>query len=122
MKIFVLGNPLLEEDSLPIRIMPMLQKKFPGIEFIDNVDEIETEKNIIAIDVAEGIDKIEILDNVEKIVSDKIYSMHDFDFGQTLKLMKTCGKLKSVKVFCLPKNMKEKDAVIELTKLIPTLL
>ena len=33
MTIYIFGNPDLQFDSLPIKILPKLQKKFPAIKF-----------------------------------------------------------------------------------------
>ena len=33
MKIYVLGNQILDEDSIPLKILPKLKKKFPDINF-----------------------------------------------------------------------------------------
>ena len=35
MRVLVLGNPLIPEDSLPLKLLPKLRKKFPRIEFVE---------------------------------------------------------------------------------------
>lgn len=35
MKIYVFGNILVDIDSLPIKLIPLLQKEFPDIEFCE---------------------------------------------------------------------------------------
>jgi len=61
MKIYVFGNPLVEEDSLAIKLIPSLQKKFPNIQFViadpnENFPP-EGEKDLIIIDTVKGIKK-----------------------------------------------------------------
>src|SRR3989338_8707865 len=52
MTVFVFGNAALEQDSLPLCILPELQKKFPQIEFraLDPNEEWDAPKEMIVID------------------------------------------------------------------------
>ena len=40
MKVFVFGNPLVEKDSLVLKMLPELRRRFPEIEF-QEVDPTE---------------------------------------------------------------------------------
>ena len=52
MKVYVCGNPLLKEDSIPLKILPELQNKFPSIKFIDfdPTEDIPKEQKLFFID------------------------------------------------------------------------
>ncbi len=120
-KILIVGNPLVRDDSVPIRIMPELKKAFPKIEIreIDGVENIEEEgRDLTIIDSADGIDKVEIITDLEAIVMQKIYTMHDFDLGITLRLLKRMGKLDSALIFAVPRKYPEKKALMELKEKI----
>ncbi|MDP2684584.1 MAG: hypothetical protein Q8P20_06070 [bacterium] len=119
--IYIFGNPLLNFDNLPIRLQPELEKLFPDIEFIamDPNENIHPEnKELIIIDTALDIDEVRVLDDIDKIQMSPQYSLHDFDLGFNLKLLKKLGKLEKCTIFCVPPNMNKKQALDELAELI----
>ena len=120
MKILVFGNPLVEKDSLALRIMPKLQKIFPEIEFkeFDPSESLEKEgKHLKILDVAEpNFEEVRELnlnseESFKVLENSKVYSMHDFDLGYNLKLLKKIGKIDSVDIICIPCNMPEETAI-----------
>ncbi|MEK6918170.1 MAG: hypothetical protein AABW51_04440 [Nanoarchaeota archaeon] len=124
--ILVFGNPLVELDSLAVRILPQLKKTFPNINFI-HVDPTENLQNygkkLKILDVAPNINEIKIFNlqnekDLDKISTSKIFSMHDFDLGYNLKLLKKLDLIDEAKIICLPWNMKEEEALEGITKLI----
>ena len=61
MKVLVFGNLLLDNDSLPLRIIPKLHEKSPDVEFkeIDPTEDLENQgRNLMILDTVEGIDKV----------------------------------------------------------------
>ncbi len=117
--IFVFGNELLEKDSLIIRILPKLKKKFPEIDFVHidpNEDLTELGENPIIIDVAEGIETPIILNDVNELITNQIHTMHDFDIAQNLKLMKKVGLIESIRIYAIPFNYTERKALNWLVK------
>jgi Ni,Fe-hydrogenase maturation factor len=124
-KILVFGNLLVKEDSLPLRILPKLRKEFPEIEFkeLDAVEEIENEgKVLIILDSAKDIENVVLLDDIDKIQTKKIYSMHDFDVGMMLKLLKKMKKINSVNIIAVPVSYDEKKAFEETKKILACLI
>jgi len=116
--IYIFGNPLLEEDSLPIKLVPELRKKFPEIKFVvqDPNENLKPEDGkLFIIDTVLGINKVEIIDNLDRIQSDKIYSAHDFDLGFNLKLLAKIGELKKVAIFGVPVKIAGKEALKQLS-------
>jgi len=117
MKILVFGNPLVKEDSIPIKFLPKIRKKFPKIEFIefDPTENLEKKgKNLTILDTVQGIKKITLIDSIEKIITNKIYSMHDFDLGYNLKILKKLGIVESVKIIGIPNQISEKELLNQL--------
>lgn len=117
-KIYIFGNPILDYDNLPIKFIPELKKTFPEIEFIE-IDPNENLKpengKLVIIDTIAGIEEviaIKDIDKIDKIESNPNVSMHDFDLGFNLKLLKKIGILKEIVIFGIPQN-KEKQAVLE---------
>lgn len=102
--IYVLGNADFTEDSLPLRLIPWLEKEFEGISFkiLDPTENFPEEEYLILIDTVLNTDIVRVLDDVEKIISSPNYSVHDFDLGTQLRLMKKIGRLKEVAIICVP--------------------
>ena len=119
--IYIFGNPLLDFDNLPLKLAPKLQKIFPEIDFVitdpsENLEPIDGE--LIIIDTVEGIKKVVVIDDLEKLETNKIYSLHDFDLSFNLKLLQKIGKLKSVKIFGVPMKINGNEALEQIAELI----
>ncbi|MBI2675275.1 MAG: hypothetical protein HYX24_02360 [Candidatus Aenigmarchaeota archaeon] len=112
--IYVFGNPLLKEDSLPLKLLPRLRKEFPDIDFVeldpsDNIHELG--KELIILDTVQGIRKVEIIENTDSIETGKAYSLHDFDLGQNLKLMKKLELIERIRIIGIPMGMNKNEAI-----------
>jgi len=132
-KIYAFGNPLVKEDSLPIKLLPQMKKKFPKIRFklVDPNENFpaKKEKNLIIIDTVKGIKEPMILDlddfNREKPTP---ISPHDYDLLFHLLLLKKQNKIKSVKIIGCPfKTTKTTKTtlntiVVKVVKIISSLL
>jgi len=118
--IYVFGNPLVKEDSLPLKLIDKLRKEFPLLEFkeFDTVEDMELEKELNIIDTVKGIKRVELIEDIDKIITDKIYSMHDFDLGYNLKLSKKMKMIDKVRIFGVPMRISEREAFKSLKKLI----
>ncbi len=104
-KIYIFGNPLLPFDSLPIKLAPRLADALPDFEFIvadPNENLKPVNKELVIIDTVEGIDEVVVIDDINKIKTETIYSLHDFDLAYNLKLLKKLGELERVKIFGIP--------------------
>lgn len=119
MKILVFGNPLVEKDSLPLLLLPKLRKEFQNLEFkeIDSTEDLHKEgKDLVILDSAEGIRNVEIV-GLDSVKLDKIYSMHDFDLGYNLKLLKKMEMIGDVRIIAVPIGMNPEKALFQ-TQLI----
>jgi Ni,Fe-hydrogenase maturation factor len=118
--VYCFGNPLLKEDSLPFLLIPQLREEFPEIDFVEanSPDDIEERDEILILDTAKGITKATVLSDIDALCSNRTCSLHDFDLGMTLKLMQKMGKLKKVRIFCIPMGYSKAKAFAELKKLI----
>ena len=118
--IYVFGNPLIKEDSLPLKLIDKLRKEFPSIEFkeFDTTEDFILEPELNIIDTVKGIKKVELIEDIDRIVTDKIYSLHDFDLAYNLKLLKKMKMIDNVKIFGIPMRMNEKEAFNQLKELI----
>ena len=108
---------MLKHDSLPLRLIEKLRQEFKDIEFeeFDPNENLEKEgRDLVIIDSVEGIDKVVLIDDIDKITTQKVYSMHDFDLGHNLKLLKKLGLIDSVLIFGVPMRISERDALKQL--------
>lgn len=121
-KVLIFGNPLLPQDSLPIKLIPNLQSEFPNHNFI-HIDPTENLEqygpHLTIIDTIQDIEEIKILKlssqkDFEKILLPKSLSMHDFDLSINLRLLKKLDKIKSVKIIGIPANISKERALLEI--------
>ncbi len=122
-KIFVGGNPLIEQDNLALQVAEELRGKIKGVEFaaIESLDEIKERKNICIMDVAHGIKKVELIESVDELQTAQPFSAHDFDLAMQLKILQKMGKLGKVKIIAVPAGYDAGKAVQEAEKLIKML-
>lgn len=124
-KILVFGNPLVEKDTLPLVLMTKLQREFPQIEFkeFDAAEDLHKEGRILYIlDSVEGIDNVEIITDIDILIVNKIYSVHDFDLAYTLRLLKKMGMIEKVTIFGVPIKMRKDLAFQQLKQKICSIL
>ncbi|OIO21310.1 hypothetical protein AUJ17_03200 [Candidatus Micrarchaeota archaeon CG1_02_47_40] len=112
LKILVFGNPLVKEDSLPLRVMGKLQGKFPKIEFVllDAAENIPEKEDLIILDTVFGIKTVKMIEELEIFVQNKKLTMHDCDLGFQLLVMKKMGLLGKVKIIGVPPEYGEEKA------------
>ena len=123
--ILVSGNPLVPEDSIALRIVARLQKRFPNAEFreFDSAENLgDAGRDLIIMDAAKGIGHVTLLEGVDNLEQSKVYSMHDFDLSVTLRILLKIKAIDSVKVVAIPSDYPEKKAVEEAAGIISTLL
>lgn len=125
LKILVFGNKLLRNDRLPSTMIDELQKEFPDIEFqeFDTVEDLHKEgKSLYILDTVEGIEHVITITEIDQLITDKIYSVHDFDLAHNLKLLKKVEMIEKVMIFGIPMAMKKGRALKELKKIIRSTL
>ena len=116
MTVFVFGNAALEQDSLPLRILPDLETKFPSISFqtLDPNEEWDVPKEMIVIDTVMGIKDITVFDVLEQFSAAPRVSLHDFDAYANLRLLSKLGKLKNIKIIGVPADIDRNNAILQI--------
>jgi len=117
------GNPYLDEDNLALQVADLIIKdRVKGLEVVKCVspDEIlsYTGKDFFILDVAQGAKEATLIDDIDRLKSASMVSLHDFDLGFFLKLMKETGKLDKVRIICIP----QKGDITKIKKDVLTLL
>ena len=114
MTVFIFGNPDVEEDSLPLKILPELRKKCPGIDFLtkDPNEDFELPEGAVIIDAVAGLKEIRVFDSLDDFQAPPRMTLHDFDLFGHLQLLKKLGKLPSkIKIIGVPPMISEKEAL-----------
>lgn len=107
MKIFVFGNPDIDDDKRAIEVMKKFEG-FRGIEFLlINLNSdlpMDMEGEIIILDVITGIDKVTVFNenDLNKLILPTRNTVHDYDLGFQLKYLQKIGKMKKVTIIGIP--------------------
>jgi len=112
MTVFVFGNPDLAMDSLPLRLLPELRRRLPGVDLQvkDPNEEWDVPEELTVIDTVVGISEPRLFPSLDDFASAPRLSMHDFDAFANLRLLQKIGRLKSVRVIGLPPDWDETAA------------
>ena len=113
MNIFIIGNLDLPFDSLPLRILPKLKKKFPEIAFQikDPNEEWDTSQELTIIDTVKGISQVQVFSSLSSFAPSPTITLHNFDALAQLKLLEKLGKLPKIKIIGIPPTISEKKAL-----------
>ena len=119
-KVFVFGNPLVEKDSLALKVAEKLKERVKSIEFeaVGSLDDVKKREKLYIMDVAFGIEKVQIIEDLEKLHTKQPVSGHDFDLALELKVLKKIGKIGRVKIIAIPLSHEFEKAVEEVRKLL----
>lgn len=114
--VFIFGNPDLEIDSLPIKLIPELQKSCPTFSFIlkDPNEEWDVPEEMIIIDTAIGAKKVTVFKDLKSFMTGPRLSMHDFDALSNLLYLEKLGRLKKIKIIGVPPDIEPKKALGEI--------
>jgi hypothetical protein len=117
MTIYVVGNPDLPEDSLPLHILPQLQAAFPKITFEtkDPNEEWDVSDELFMIDTIQGIKAVTVFHDLDQFERAPRVSMHDFDALAQLALLKKLGKLPPLTIIGVPAMLSVDQAVSQVS-------
>ncbi len=115
--VYIFGNPDLAIDSLPIRLIPQLQKQNPDFTFIlkDPNEEWDVPEEMLVIDTAINAKKVTIFKDLKSFMTGPRLSMHDFDALSNLLFLEKLGRLKKVKIIAVPPDIDPQTALREIS-------
>ncbi len=124
MRIFLFGNPDLDMDALPIRLIPRLQKMFPSVAFIslDPNEEWDVPKHMVIIDTVVGSTEVTVFHDLHAFMQTPRVTCHDFDAYTNLQLLLRIGAIEGVTIIGLPPTLTEDTACSALDVHIKSLL
>lgn len=115
------GNEYIKTDSLAMEISKELEINNVDVRrcySVDSLYDYQDYEEIYILDVVKGLEKTTLITDIDKIKSHKLYSLHDFDLGFFLKLMKELGMLKEIKIIGIPQQGDKEDIKKEIMNLI----
>lgn len=124
-KILIFGNPIVKKDRIALVLAQDLRKEFPQILFkeFDAIEDLQKEgPSLYIIDAVDGVNNVTVITDLNHLIVNKIYSVHDFDLGYYLKLLKKMDMIKQVVIFGIPIGMKKELALKQLKKEIKSTL
>ncbi|MBS3131141.1 hypothetical protein J4212_01795 [Candidatus Woesearchaeota archaeon] len=102
-KLYVFGNEHLAEDRLARQVSRLLSGRHEIVHCRSPDELLECEdEEILILDVVRGIKEPVIIEDIEKVRAKKIMTLHDFDLGYFLNLMKLLGVERKVKIIGIP--------------------
>lgn len=118
--VFVFGNPLVEKDSLALRVAERLRGKIKGVEFevLESLDDAKEKGNLYIMDVAVGIEKVQLIEDLHKLQTAQPVSLHDFDLALELKLLKKLGRIGKARIIAIPAGYSLEKAAEEAKMLL----
>ncbi|MCX6707783.1 MAG: hypothetical protein NT001_06655 [Candidatus Woesearchaeota archaeon] len=110
-KVYCFGNPDRIDDRVALEIADEL--RIDGIEFVKCTSPdpllLNHHEELTIIDAVKGLKKIQVIRDIDRLNDTKTLTMHDFDLGTILKLLKETGQLKNVKIIGIPCNMNKEE-------------
>lgn len=116
--VYVLGNPLIPQDRLPIKLLPQLKKYCPQIDFklLDPTEElpIENTREIVLIDTVISLKKVTIFHDLSYFALSPRVTAHDFDLPLNLGILEKLGKIKNITIIGVPPKGNESQILKEI--------
>ena len=112
MRIIVFGNPDLSFESLPLRILPRLEKRFPKADFRvkDPNEEWNLDGDFLILDTVEGIEQTKLFSDLKAFLPAPRLTLHDFDAYANLRFLEKLGKLPKFNILAVPPSFSEDRA------------
>ncbi len=122
MTIYCVGNDAVSQDAIAVCLIPYLSKAFPDLTIIqiDPTENFTPEPNSMLIDAVEGIQEVTLFDDIDAFVSTTRVSVHEYDIGLHLQLLKKLHKLPPLLIIGLPQQAKPEDVLDDVVALVTT--
>ena len=119
MIVLVFGNPDLDADALPLRMLSELRMRFPNIEFrvVDPNEEFDIPNDTLILDTVVNISEPRCFRGIEEFATPPRISLHDFDLYSHLAFLAKVGRLpKHITIIGIPPMMVPSGAIAFVSK------
>ncbi|MFC1722541.1 hypothetical protein ACFL0V_00210 [Nanoarchaeota archaeon] len=119
------GNPHIKEDSLALDIADYFHNHpLPDIEFIKCIapDEVMSyiDKDFWILDIVSNITEPTLITDIDNLSNQPAISLHDFDLGFFLRMMKEMHKIENIKIIGIPSTADIKILITDIKKILTT--
>jgi Ni,Fe-hydrogenase maturation factor len=125
LKVYYIGNELIEEDSIHIKVCEKLKELLKDVEFIRLNDPLELlEVNtfpIVLVDSAFGIKEVTVVDSPQMLLDESIVSAHFLNLSFCIKLCMTMNENFEFRAICIPVEANLEEAVSKVHKELETM-
>jgi len=123
--ISVFGNPDLSQDSLAIKLLPLLQARLPQFLFsqqnpLEECTPPANQKIWWIIDVVKNLKQVKLITNLDQLKSTRQLSLHDYDLGMQLALIKKINSKLEIKIIGLPPTGEPAEILESVVTLLTT--
>ena len=101
MKLHVFGNEYLKEDSFATEVAEYVDAEIVSCRSPDEL--LDAEGPVRILDVVKDAESVRLI-TPERVKAQGMLSLHDFDLGFFLKLMKEMGMEKEIKIIGIPQR------------------
>ena len=119
-KVLYFGNDLVTEDKNALETVRSIKGDLPDVDFVHCLSPEEilshSGSDVIILDVARGIKEVKEVADQEKIKHGTMTTLHDFDLGFFLKLLKRTGKKTDFKIIALPLEGDYEKRLVEMIR------
>jgi hypothetical protein len=123
-QVFVFGNPDLEMDSLPVKLLPELRSAFPKASFepLDPNEDWNVPRDMLVIDTVVGLKEVQVFTDMSAFMAAPRVTCHDFDAYANLLFLKKLKKIDSTTIVGIPAGIPKETLLPELHKALLKLL
>ena len=120
MRVLVVGNPDIESDALPLRILPKLLERFPGASFdvLDPNEEWNISGDVTLLDTVQGIQDVHLFEDLRVFRPAPTVTLHDYDALAQMQYLQKLGAVTNIKIIGVPPMMSEEQALEGVSALI----
>jgi len=107
--IYVFGNEHLEGDGLAREVASLLPLSFSVVHCRSPDELLEEKGEILILDVVRNIKKPMLIEDISRLKTRKMVSLHDFDVGYFLALLRELDPNQKVKIIGIPPQGDRKE-------------
>lgn len=124
MTIYCFGNTIDSGDSIPVQLIPILRNEFPAasVMHLDPSENFMPEHASVVIDSVEGATTVQMFSDIDAFVITKSVSVHDYDLGLHLQLLKKLHKLPKIHIIAVPRYSSITQVKNEVVALLHSIL
>jgi len=119
-RLFVFGNKHLKNDSFAVQVGQRIKETRKDIDVVHCQSPFAllefSQEEMAILDVVANADRPTLIEDVSRIKTSNLVSLHDFDLGFFLSLMREMGTAKKIKIIGVPRHGNIEEVAKEVEK------